>query len=57
MVEAIVEKLEAKQGLFSDLEGIVSQDAVLATNTSSLLGNRNCCCLSAPRASDWLSFL
>ncbi|RBI65974.1 3-hydroxyacyl-CoA dehydrogenase [Vreelandella sulfidaeris] len=36
VVEAIVEKLEAKQGLFSDLEGIVSQDAVLATNTSSL---------------------
>jgi 3-hydroxybutyryl-CoA dehydrogenase len=36
VVEAIVEKLEAKQGLFSDLEGIVSQQAVLATNTSSL---------------------
>ena len=36
VVEAIVEKLEAKQGLFSDLEGILSQDAVLATNTSSL---------------------
>ena len=36
VVEAIVEKLEAKQGLFSDLEEIVSQQAVLATNTSSL---------------------
>lgn len=36
VVEAIIEKLEAKQGLFSDLEGIVSQQAVLATNTSSL---------------------
>lgn len=36
VVEAIIEKLEAKQGLFSDLEGIVRQDAVLATNTSSL---------------------
>lgn len=36
VVEAIVEKLEAKQGLFSDLEAIVSQQAVLATNTSSL---------------------
>ena len=28
VVEAIIEKLEAKQGLFSDLEGIVRQDAV-----------------------------
>lgn len=36
VVEAIVEKLEAKQGLFSDLEAIVSEQAVLATNTSSL---------------------
>ncbi|MCA8866716.1 MULTISPECIES: 3-hydroxyacyl-CoA dehydrogenase [unclassified Halomonas] len=36
VVEAIVEKLEAKQGLFSDLEAIVSQQTVLATNTSSL---------------------
>lgn len=36
VVEAIVEKLEAKQGLFSDLEAIVNQQAVLATNTSSL---------------------
>ncbi len=36
VVEAIVEKLDAKQGLFGDLESIVRQDAVLATNTSSL---------------------
>lgn len=36
VVEAIVEKLEAKQGLFSNLEAIVSEQAVLATNTSSL---------------------
>ncbi|MBZ5487794.1 3-hydroxyacyl-CoA dehydrogenase [Halomonas aquamarina] len=36
VVEAIVEKLEVKQGLFSELEGIVSTQAVLATNTSSL---------------------
>ncbi|MDQ7731352.1 3-hydroxyacyl-CoA dehydrogenase [Halomonas sp. SpR1] len=36
VVEAIIEKLEAKQGLFSDLEAIVSQQTVLATNTSSL---------------------
>ena len=36
VVEAIVEKLEAKQGLFRDLEAIVSLQTVLATNTSSL---------------------
>ncbi len=36
VVEAIVEKLEAKQGLFRSLEDVVSTDALLATNTSSI---------------------
>jgi 3-hydroxybutyryl-CoA dehydrogenase len=36
VIEAIVENLEAKQKLFSQLESIVSSDCVLATNTSSL---------------------
>lgn len=36
VVEAIVEKLDAKRGLFRDLEGIVGVDCVLATNTSSI---------------------
>ncbi len=36
VVEAIVEKLDVKQRLFADLEAIVSSQAVLATNTSSL---------------------
>lgn len=36
VVEAIVEKLEAKQGLFCALEAIVAPGCVLATNTSSL---------------------
>ena len=36
VIEAIVEKIEAKQDLFSALEGIVAPDAILATNTSSL---------------------
>ncbi len=36
VVEAVVEKLELKRSLFADLEGIVAEDAVLATNTSSL---------------------
>jgi 3-hydroxybutyryl-CoA dehydrogenase len=36
VIEAIVEKLEAKQSLFSALEAIVGPEAILATNTSSL---------------------
>lgn len=36
VVEAIVEKLDVKRQLFQDLEDIVSPEAVLATNTSSL---------------------
>jgi 3-hydroxybutyryl-CoA dehydrogenase len=36
VVEAIVEKLEAKRGLFQQLESIVSADCILATNTSSI---------------------
>jgi 3-hydroxybutyryl-CoA dehydrogenase len=36
IVEAIVEKLEAKRALFAALEPIVAPDAILATNTSSL---------------------
>ncbi|QJQ94384.1 MULTISPECIES: 3-hydroxyacyl-CoA dehydrogenase [Halomonadaceae] len=36
VVEAIVEKLEAKQTLFQQLEEILDDQAVLATNTSSL---------------------
>ena len=36
VIEAIVEKLDAKRALFQQLEAIVSDDAVLATNTSSI---------------------
>lgn len=36
VIEAIVEKLQAKRGLFDTLEGAVASDAILATNTSSL---------------------
>jgi len=35
-IEAIVEDLGVKQKLFSELEGIVKPDTILATNTSSL---------------------
>ena len=36
IIEAIVERLDAKAGLFVALEAIVAQTTVLATNTSSL---------------------
>jgi 3-hydroxybutyryl-CoA dehydrogenase len=36
VVEAVVESLEVKKAVFRDLEAIVSPDAILATNTSSL---------------------
>jgi len=36
VVEAIVEKLDAKRSLFQQLEGIVAADCILATNTSSI---------------------
>ncbi|HEX5342847.1 MAG TPA: 3-hydroxyacyl-CoA dehydrogenase NAD-binding domain-containing protein, partial [Duganella sp.] len=36
VVEAIVENLEAKRGLFAQLEAIVADDCILATNTSSI---------------------
>jgi 3-hydroxybutyryl-CoA dehydrogenase len=36
VVEAIVENLDAKRALFGELEDIVSDECILATNTSSL---------------------
>ena len=36
IVEAIVERLDVKQGLFMQLEGFIAADAVIATNTSSI---------------------
>lgn len=36
VIEAIVEKLEAKRQLFTALEAIVGEDCILASNTSSL---------------------
>lgn len=36
VIEAIVERLDVKKALFDQLEDVVEQDTVLATNTSSL---------------------
>ena len=35
-IEAVVERLDVKQALFAELEGILLPEAILATNTSSL---------------------
>jgi len=36
VIEAIIENIDVKQKLFADVEGIVSSDCILASNTSSL---------------------
>jgi len=36
VIEAIVENLDVKRGLFAELEAIVGDDCILATNTSSI---------------------
>ena len=36
VIEAIVERLDVKQSLFREIEAMVSDDCILATNTSSL---------------------
>jgi 3-hydroxybutyryl-CoA dehydrogenase len=36
IIEAIIEKVDAKQSLFAALEAILTPDAILATNTSSI---------------------
>jgi len=36
VIEAIIERLDAKQALFVELEKVVAADVILATNTSSL---------------------
>ncbi|MEM9547510.1 MAG: 3-hydroxyacyl-CoA dehydrogenase NAD-binding domain-containing protein [Bacteroidota bacterium] len=36
VIEAIVENLEVKKSVFQEIESIVSEDCILATNTSSL---------------------
>jgi len=36
VIEAIIERADAKQSLFAQLEAILSPDAILATNTSSI---------------------
>ena len=62
VVEAIVEELNAKRALFSELEKIVSADCVLATNTSSLsvtaiaAANAGCSAYGTQKAWYWWCF-
>ena len=36
VIEAVVERMDVKNAVFSELEGIVSDEAIIASNTSSL---------------------
>jgi 3-hydroxybutyryl-CoA dehydrogenase len=36
VIEAIIENLEIKQKIFAEIEGLVDEDCIIATNTSSL---------------------
>ena len=49
VIEAIVERLDAKQALFAQLEDIVAPGAVLATNTSTLSDTASGSRLRAPQ--------
>ena len=48
VIEAIVEDLDAKLALFSELEGIVRPEAILATNTSALSVTEIAAAVSSP---------
>jgi 3-hydroxybutyryl-CoA dehydrogenase len=48
VIEAIVEELDAKLALFSELESIVGPDAILATNTSALSVTELAAAVSTP---------
>jgi 3-hydroxybutyryl-CoA dehydrogenase len=49
VIEAVVERLDVKKSLFTELETIVGADAVLATNTSSLSVTAIASALKRPR--------
>jgi 3-hydroxybutyryl-CoA dehydrogenase len=48
VVEAVIERLDIKQKVFGELEGIVAPDAILASNTSSLSVTSIAATLKAP---------
>ena len=48
VIEAVIEKLDVKRSLFQELEGIVRDDTILATNTSSISVTAIACGLTRP---------
>lgn len=48
VIEAIIESLEIKQNVFSELENIVSDDTILTSNTSSISITSIASCLRKP---------
>ncbi len=56
VIEAIIEDLNAKRKLFLDLEGIVSENTILATNTSSLSVSEIASTLQIPQRALGLHF-
>ena len=48
VIEAIFENLDAKQALYRDIEPKMKSDAILATNTSSIMLEALCSCLQKP---------
>ena len=57
VIEAIVENLDAKQTLYRDLEALVRDDCVLATNTSSISVTAIGAALKRPQRLAGLHFL
>ena len=49
IIEAIVERIDIKQRLFSEIESLVAPETVLATNTSSLSVTAIAACLKRPQ--------
>ncbi|MBD2814750.1 3-hydroxyacyl-CoA dehydrogenase [Xenorhabdus sp. Flor] len=56
VIEAIIEKLEAKQDLFRQLESLCSEQTIFASNTSSLSITAIACVLEAPQRMAGLHF-
>ena len=49
MIEAIIENLDIKKSVFKQVEEIVSDECILASNTSSFINCINCICVFKTR--------
>jgi 3-hydroxyacyl-CoA dehydrogenase len=57
VIEAAFEDLDVKQRLFQELEGVVRDDAILATNTSALSVTQIASVLARPERAVGMHFL